>query len=416
MAIDTKFENALGNALSNVGINVNNSVISAIANFMQTELKSLRFYTLPDAVFLEMNTAEVEKSVITFYEGITNTTLYPADPVRLFLGTLAVIIAQQNAELDYKNKMNLLRYSKGVFLDHLGAFLHVFRLDEFPTKTTLKFSLQEARNVNTTIPQGTRATADGKIFFATDSILIIPAGELCGKIAATSLTYGIEGNGIAIGEISKLVDLVPGITAVENTELTTGGSNVEDDESFRQRIHLAPAMFSTAGSTLSYEYWALTAHGNISDVSVVSPLPVVINVFVMLKGGVIPDADGAEIKAVVEILNEKQHRPLSDFVAVYPINHEPVDYSIEWFITSSQATQFNEINERVKEAVKNYEAWQVERAGRDIVPDRLIKMCLEAGAKRVVLDNLYFTHIDKSSVANFIENPDRIIFGGVESE
>jgi phage-related baseplate assembly protein len=414
--IDTRFETALANALSNAGINVNNAVVSSIADFMQTELKSLRFYTLPDVLYARVDTSEVEDSVVSIVEAILKVTLYPADPLRLFLSSLATIIAMQNAELDYNNKMNLLRYSRGVFLDHLGAFLHVFRLDEFPAKTTLKFKLQIPRAIPTTIPLGTRATTDSKIFFATDSILVIPAGDLYGEISATCLTYGISGNGIIKGKIDKIVDLIPGVDSVENTDITTGGSNLEDDESFRLRIHLAPASFSTAGSTLSYVYWALTAHGNISDVSVISPLPVVINVFVMLKGGVIPDADGAEIKAVIEILNETQHRPLSDFVAVYPINHEPVDYSIQWFITSSQATQFNEINERIKTAVKEYEAWQVERAGRDIVPDRLIKMCLEAGAKRVILDGLYFTHIDKSSVANFIENPDRIIFGGVESE
>ena len=414
--IDTKFENALANALSNAGISVNNAVVSSVANSMLAELKSLRFYTLPDVAYTQVDTSEVENSIVAIVEAILKITLYPADPLRLFLSSLAAIVAMQNAELDRNNKMNLLRYAKGVFLDHLGAFLHVFRLDEFPAKTTLKFKLQAPRNIPTTIPLRTRATADSKIFFATDAILIIPAGELCGEIAATSLTYGIAGNGIIKGKIDKIVDLIPGVESVENTEITTGGSNLEDDESFRLRIHLAPASFSTAGSTLSYIYWALTAHGNISDVSVISPLPGVVNVFVMLKNGVIPDADGAEIEAAIEILNEEQHRPLTDFVTVYPINHEPVDYSIEWFITSNQATQFNEINERVKEAVKNYEAWQVERVGRDIVPDRLIKMCLEAGAKRVVLEDLYFTHIDKSSVANFIENPDRIIFGGVEGE
>jgi phage-related baseplate assembly protein len=414
--IGAKFEAALANALSNAGISVNNAVVSSIANSIQSELKSLRFYTLPDAVYTQVDTGEVENSIVAIAEAILKVTLYPADPLRLFLSSLAAIVAMQNTELDYNNKMNLLRYSKGVFLDHLGAFLHVFRLDEFPAKTTLKFSLQAARGNNTVIAKGTRATADGKIFFATDSILVIPAGQLFGEVAATSLTYGIEGNGIAGGEIKRLVDLVPGIAAVENTELTTGGSELEDDESFRLRIHLAPEGFSTAGSELSYIYWALTAHGNIGDASVVSPLPGVVNVFVMLKGGVIPEIDGAEIKAVVEILNDKQHRPLTDFVAVYPINHEPVDYSLEWFLTSSQAMQFNEINERVKEAVKKYEAWQVERAGRDINPDELTALCRAAGAKRIVLNGLYFTEIDKSGVANFIENPDRIIFGGVENE
>jgi phage-related baseplate assembly protein len=413
---DARFTRAISNALNAVGINASDSVVNAIANSIIEEIGNPRFFALPNVLYAEVDTSIVEKSIVTIYEGIMNKALYPADPVRLFLSSLAAIIAHQNAVVDHTSKMNLLRYATGAFLDHLGVFLNVYRLDEFPAKTRLKFSLQAKRNVPTVIPQGTRATADSRIFFATDLILTIPADELSAEIEATCLTYGIDGNGLIPGQINKIVDLVPGVSKVENTEPTTGGSDVEDDESLQKRIRLAPAAFSTAGSELSYIYWALSAHGNISDVSVFSPLPGIVNAFVMLKGGVIPDANSAEIEAVSEILNEKQHRPLTDFVAVYPINREPIDYSVTWFITSGQAILFNEINERIQNAIKEYEAWQVERVGRDIIPDRLIRLCLEAGAKRIVLDGLYFTQIDNSSVVKFTENPDRIIFGGVESE
>jgi phage-related baseplate assembly protein len=413
---DAKFTRAISNALNAIGINVNSSIIDTIANSIVAEIGNPRFFALPDVLYAEVDTGVVEKSIVTIYEGIMNKILYPADPVRLFLSSLAVIIAHQNAVVNHTNKMNLLRYAMGAFLDHLGVFLNVYRHDEFPAKTRLKFSLQTKRNVSTVIPQGTRATADSRIFFATDLVLLIPAEELSAEIEATCLTYGVEGNGLIPGQINKIVDLIPGVTKVENVEPTTGGSDVEDDDSLQKRIRLAPAAFSTAGGELSYIYWSLSAHGNISDVSVFSPLPGIVNVFVMLKGGVIPDANSAEIEAVVETLNEKQHRPLTDFVAVYPINYEPIDYSVTWYITSGQAILFNEINERIQNAIRAYESWQVERVGRDIVPDRLIRLCLEAGAKRVVLDGLYFTKIDNSSIVKFVENPERIIFGGVENE
>jgi len=371
---------------------------------------------LPDVLYAEVDTAVVAESIITTYEGILNVTLFPGDPVRLFLSALGAIIAQQNAISDYTNKQNLLRYANGAFLEHLGAFLDVWRLDAYPAKTELRFSLQAPRAIATAIPPGTRATADGRIFFATDALVLISAGELYADINATCLTYGIAGNGLIEGQINRIVDPVAFVTDVSNITETNGGSDVEDDESLRNRIRMRPEGFTTAGSELSYVYWALTAHGNVIDVSIFSPLPGTVNVFVLLKNGKIPEPDAEEIKAVAEVLNERQHRPLTDMVTIYPINAEPVDYTITWFILESQVITFAQISEAIEQSVRDYEAWQVERAGRDIVPQRLIQLCLGAGARRVVLDGLEFTELDRSSVAKFSENPDRIIFGGVESE
>jgi len=379
----------------------------------------MNFDTLPDVLFSNIYPGDIEADMIRDYEQRTNSVLYPGDPVRLLITTLAYAIGQYAVNTDWTAKQNLLRYATGNFLEHKGAFHDVYRRDATPAKTSLKFTLSAIRQVNTVIPIGTRATADGRIFFATDNILVIEAGSLTGEVEATCLTYGIEGNNFIVGQIKVLVDTSGDrgfVSRVENTLPTTGGADIEDDESLRNRIRLAPESLSTAGPDLAYIFWALSAHNNIGDVAVFSPSPGIVNVFVMLKGGFIPDEDGAEIKAVIEALSDKKRRPLTDFVAVLPVNHEPIDYTVKWFITTEQAVLYNEISQRIAAAVKEYEDWQVARIGRDIVPDNLVKLCMAAGAKRVEINGLYFTNIDDSSVANFIDNPDRIQFGGVERE
>ena len=50
--------------------------------------------------FAELSVEEVEKSVLTSYETIAKTTLYPGDPVRLFLESLAYVLALQNSVID----------------------------------------------------------------------------------------------------------------------------------------------------------------------------------------------------------------------------------------------------------------------------------------------------------------------------
>jgi phage-related baseplate assembly protein len=364
--------------------------------------------------------AEVTASVVRMYEGILNTTLFPGDPVRLFLSTLAAIISMQNSVLDWTQKQNFLRHATGAYLDALAALLGVYRLEAFPAKTTLKYTLGAARVAAVTVPVGTRATVDGRIFFATDTLLVIPAGQLTGEVPATCLTLGAEGNGLLPGQINRIVDVVAGVSAVVNTEESGGGSDVEGDEALRARARMAPGQFSTAGARLSYVYWALTAHGNIFDVSISGPEDRggerlgEVDVFVMLKNGVIPEAGGAELEAVEKVLNDDKIRPLTDKVNVMPIKSIDIDYTVTWFITAEQATQFAAIEERVKAAIEAYEAWQIERIGRDINPNRLVQLCLAAGAKRVEISGLEYTELGRDTVAHI--NSREIYFGAVESD
>lgn len=371
---------------------------------------------LPDVQFAELDTAKVESAIITAYEGIQGVTLYPGDPVRLFLSTLAAVIAQRNVLLDYTGKMNLLRYATGAYLDHIGAMLDVSRLDAAPAKTVMRFTLQEPQPVAFFIPAGVRVTASGQTFFATDALLTFPAGTTTGEIAATCQADGTVGNGFVPGQINRLVDPQPFVTSVENIETSAGGADVESDDSLRNRIRLKPESFTTAGSELSYVYWALTAHQDVADVAVVSPVPGVVSVFILLTGGRVPAANGPEIEAVTKAVSAARRRPLTDQCTVYPVDVEPIDYTLAWFITEAQSSRASVIEANIEAAVAAYETWQTTKIGRDINPDKLIRFCVGAGAKRVEITGLAFTPLDATKVAQIADNPNRITFGGVESE
>jgi phage-related baseplate assembly protein len=367
-----------------------------------------------------VDTGEVVNAAIRLYEGMANTILYPGDPVRIFISTLAAAVSMQNAVSDWTQKQNYLRYATGAYLDQLAALLDVYRLESFPAKTTLRYSLAAPRNVPTAIPKGSRATADGRIFFATDAFKMIPVGQTYVDIPATCVTHGLEGNGLIPGQINRMVDVVAFIASVGNIVESNGGSDVEEDESLRERARLSPGRFSTAGARLSYLYYALTAHGNIGDVSISGPedrngeRKGEVDIYVMLKGGRIPDEDGAEIQAVVETLNQERVRPLTDKVNVKPINKYDIDYQITWYISIDNGAKFAEIEENIKKAVADYEAWQTERIGRDVNPDRLIQLCLGAGAKRVEISGLEFKRIGFDTVAHIVGS--ETITGGVESD
>ena len=137
--------------------------------------KSELFPSLNEIIFASKDAGAITREIITTYESLADRTLARADPVRLFLESIALIIIQQRNIIDYTGKMNLLPYAEGDYLDHIGAMLNVTRLPATSAITTIMFTLSDTQEVNIRIPAGTRISADGEILFSTDETLIIEA-------------------------------------------------------------------------------------------------------------------------------------------------------------------------------------------------------------------------------------------------
>lgn len=368
--------------------------------------------SLPDIAFTDTDAARVEAEVIQAYEIISGATLYPGDPVRLFLESLAYLIAQQRAVIDYTGKMNLVRLSAGPFLDHLGAFTNTTRLGVSPAKTTLRFSLPGVLAFPVPIPAGTRATPDAALYFATDKLAEIPAGALFVDVAATCTTSGAGGNGLLPGQVNRLADAVQYVAGVINTTVTLGGSDQEGDEKFRERVQLSPERFSTCGPEGAYRYWALTAHQDVTDVAIVNPSPGIVDVYPLLAGGGIPTQD--VIQTVGKALLSDKVRPLTDIVRVKPPVEAPYSISLTWYLSEANAGASVQVAEAVTAAVAEFVAWQRAKLGRDVNPTRLSSIIEAAGAKRVSLGTPVFRALKPEEVA--IAASVSVTYGGTEAD
>jgi len=367
---------------------------------------------LPDIDFCETDAARVEASVIAAYEAVSGTTLYPGDPVRLFLESLAYVIAQQRSVIDYTGKMNLVRLAAGPFLDHLGAFTNCGRMSASAAKTTLRFSLNAPLSFAVPIPSGTRATPDGNIHFATMEAVEIPAGETSVDATAACTLAGSKGNGFLAGQISRLADVIPYVDRVANVTLTLGGADQEGDDKFRERVQLSPERFSTCGPRDGYRYWALSAHQDVVDVAVVSPTPGRVEVYPLLAGGELPTSE--VLAAVSALLREESVRPLTDIVAVLPPDPVVYDVSLVWYLGEGSAASAATIALAVEAAVAEWAAWQRARLGRDLNPTRLSTLVEQAGAKRVeILSPVARTlTAQELAVAGAVD----VAYGGVEGD
>ena len=371
------------------------------------------FPYLQDITFAEKSPDAIETAIFKTYEDITERSLARGDPVRLFLETIALIIIQQRAVIDYAAKMNLLAYASGSYLDHIGALLGVTRLEASSAYTTLQFNLSEAQSVNILIPAGTRATPDGKILFATLEAATIEAGETTINITAECTTAGEIGNGFIAGQIKRLVDPFPYEMAVENITTSYGGGDVENDENFRERIQIAPESFSVAGARGAYEYYARSAHQDIVDVAVIGPpdlAPGYVEIYPLMQDGELPSSEILEL--VYETCNADDVRPLTDYVSVLAPKIVNFDLSVKYYIDRANATQSLELQQAIEKAVEDWLVWQRSKLGRDLNPSELNHRMVAAGAKRTEINSPIFTVLKAYELA--VVNSASVTFGGLE--
>jgi phage-related baseplate assembly protein len=187
---------------------------------------------------------------------------------------------------DYINKKyraGFLSFAEGKELDLIARDVFgIERLGPVPAITTLRFYLSQ----QTTVPAGTKvATKDMKVVFETEESV---SGSAVVDVRAVAKVRGEVGNGYLPGEVSLLLDDIPGVDRVENITVTTGGAEKEDDERFRERIRLSMERFSTAGPEGAYVFHTKSAHPSVGDVSVFSPSPGVVKVVFLLSDGSIP--------------------------------------------------------------------------------------------------------------------------------
>ena len=362
--------------------------------------------------FIENNSEQIVNNLVSTFETALGETYQKSDERSLFLHQLAQVVVLINSSINDVGNQVLLKYARGQCLEDIGDLLGVQRLPATYATCTLKFTLSAVQTTRVTIPKGTRATPDGKIYFATTSDLVIKAGTLSGEVEAKATTAGSSCNDYTAGSIRYIVDNVQYLGAVENVTKSAGGTDEESDDSLRERIRLVPESYSTAGCAEGYEYFAKSASANVGDVVVYSPVNDTtlsdeqrqagagrVYIYVMNADGSIPNANDDIIAQVAAATTAKDRRPLTDFVTVLP--PEKVEYSINftYYISEDDSSNAASIEKAVDEAVAEYIKWQSARIGRDINPDKLRNLVFNAGASRIEITAPTFTTLNKTKIA-----------------
>ena len=207
-------------------------------------------------------------------------------------------------------KSQLLAYAKKSDLDHIGSTRYgVLRLEGSKPYASCTFSLSAALTYDVTLPIDLQLS-DGKgmVSLLLENVTIV-AGTLSSQ-GTIELQEFIESSET---KTEVITTPLPYIALAVQDENFHSGSQVENDDRYRDRIWLSREHKSTAGSKLTYEYFSKSADSRVEDVYINTDTAGVVKVYLLSQDG---EADQVMINRIDEALNAESVRPLTDNVQV----------------------------------------------------------------------------------------------------
>ena len=204
---------------------------------------------------------------------------------------------------------------------------------------------------------------------------------------------------IYLGGPNVLVDTIA-ITETESPYTAYEDYTVQQDDT------LTWVLLTSGGDTDSAAefrcQWAENASG-------------VVRVYLLGEDG--ESATDDQVAAVKDALDQDTVRPVTDSVHVQAAAaNYPFSIDLSYAIAESNAADAANIQAAVEQAVADYALWQVSKIGRNINPDYLRQLVLEAGAYKVTVNDPEYTVVHETGCCQLSGNPAIAYEGIVEDE
>ena len=194
----------------------------------------------------EINRTNILNQMIGFYNlllevGQTKVTDFnEGSEIRNLLESVAVLGYYTMEDQNELSKIAFPDTAEGEWLDKHGAnpFIQIERDTGNEAKGYVIFTIPNASTDDIVIPEETIVVStESGLEYATDSEVIIAAGETEATASVTCLTEGEDGN-CSENTVTMIDDdyLTLSELSVNNTEAFTGGTNYEEDDEYRERL------------------------------------------------------------------------------------------------------------------------------------------------------------------------------------
>ena len=160
--------------------------------------------------------------------------LTSTSPLKKFIQVIAAEELLMWDALEEAYNAGYLDFATGSSLDNLTALIGFVRIAAIKSTGEVTFTGTNG----TVVPADTSVQTVGSDpdIFTTDVAGTVAAGTI--TVAVTASTAGVDGN-VAGATITVLTSPISGISAVTNTNPTTGGTDTETDIAYRNRIKIS---------------------------------------------------------------------------------------------------------------------------------------------------------------------------------
>lgn len=207
--------------------------------------------------------------------------------------------------------------------------------------------------------------------------LMIKTHEMNSQAKALTLAYatGADLDHLAVNrDVYRLL-----IQAENNAVIPPIPAIYESDEALRRRVQLSVERQS-AGSTGAYQYWALSADGDVRDVSIVTEQAGRVEIYVQSHSQAI--APQSLLDKVNTALDPRTNRPATDDVHVFSAT--PQDFTISATLVLFAGPDADVVLQTAKDELQKY-LDKVGYLGFDVTISGIHHALHQGGVQRVIL-------------------------------
>jgi len=161
---------------------------------------------------------------------------------------------------------SLVDYAWGDYLDAHGETLGIARKDEVRSSGLVTFTRGEVYTDSILLAVGTEVATTQtdpeveSVAFITTEAGVMAEGDSSITLPVEAVEPGAAGN-VPTGAVNLLMTGIEEIGSVTNASAITGGSDIESDDAYRERLKLGWSSAQGSGSVADYERWALAYPG-----------------------------------------------------------------------------------------------------------------------------------------------------------
>ena len=281
---------------------------------------------------------EIYSRMLSDYNNRTKNYPSESSDAAIRLKVLAGEIFSSYMNIEYIKKQMFLSTATGEFLDYHGKQRGLTRKSATKASGSVYMGSIEASQSSIIIPKGTIISTSGEnpVLFKTNTDAALLAGQERVLVGCTAVEGGSRGN-VKIKAINVIVTPVSGISVVTNLTVFSGGTDVESDEEFRQRIEESIINVSNGANEAYYRKLALSVEG-VEGVGIIPKNRGVgtVDIFINSKG---ENASAALIEKVQNLVDE--YREINTDVLVKSAN--VWNFTISLSISVKAGFDFNEV-------------------------------------------------------------------------